>query len=271
MGPRARRPIPASLALLSATSLAAWVTLASGGGQLLPAVLCRPGRFWTALPSPSLDLVLIFNGPTAVLGSAALMVAAMMFPLIAAPLQHVRERSFARRRARSMLFFTTGYAMLWMCAASGLQLLTLAARWAAPTALAWFAVTAAGAVLWQASPGKQWCLNRCHRRPQLAAFGVAADRDALAFGLAHAASCTGACWAMMLLPLSVTDLHLPVMAAVALFVAAERVERPAPLAWRWRWPGKVLRCAAVRLRYAFGGLIAATFLLVPSKSDRYRP
>ena len=83
-------------------------------------------------------------------------------------------------------------------------------------------------MLWQASPGKQWCLNRCHRRVQLAAFGAAADRDTFVFGPTHGGSYVGACWALMLLPLSVANLHVPVMAAVALFVAAERVERPAP-------------------------------------------
>ena len=145
-----------------------------------------------------------------------------------------------------MLLFVTGYATLWICVASGLQLLALAVHAAAPNSLPYF--VAAAAVLWQASPGKQWCLNRCHRRPQLAAFGAAADRDAFVFGLAHGASCAGACWALMLLSLSVANLHLPVMMAVALFVAAERVERPAQVAWQWRWPGKALRITAAQLR-----------------------
>jgi predicted metal-binding membrane protein len=145
-----------------------------------------------------------------------------------------------------MLLFAVGYTILWICAASGLQLLALGGHWIAPTSLVYFVVAAAA--LWQASPGKQWCLNRCHRRPQLAAFGVAADRDALVYGLTHGAVCAGACWGLMLLPLSVGSLHLPLMAVVALFAAAERVERPAPLAWQWRWPGRALRIAAAQLR-----------------------
>jgi predicted metal-binding membrane protein len=127
-----------------------------------------------------------------------------------------------------MFLFVAGYSILWICAALALELLALAARWGAPTSLACFVAAAATAVLWQASPGKQWCLNRCHRRVQLAAFGAAADRDTFVFGPTHGGSYVGACWALMLLPLSVANLHVPVMAAVALFVSAERVERPAP-------------------------------------------
>jgi predicted metal-binding membrane protein len=107
-------------------------------------------------------------------------------------------------------------------------------------------------VAWQISPAKQWCLNRCHRKPQLAAFGAAADRDAFGFGLSNGASCIGACWALMLLMLVVDHGHLLVMAGVTLFVLAERLENPAPLAWRWRGPDKALRIimAQARMRLA---------------------
>jgi predicted metal-binding membrane protein len=96
-------------------------------------------------------------------------------------------------------------------------------------------------VAWQVSPAKQWCLNRCHRRPQLAAFGVAADRDAFNFGLTNGALCAGACWTLMLPMLLAAGGQLFAMIAVTLFVFAERLERPAPLAWRWRGTGKAWR------------------------------
>lgn len=147
-----------------------------------------------------------------------------------------------------MFLFLAGYITVWMCAAIGLQAIVLAAWGAAPTPLSCVGLAAAAAFLWQASPGKQWCLNRCHSRPQLAAFGAAADRDAFAFGVTNGTSCAGACWALMLLPLSAGNLHLFGMAVVALFVFAERLERPAPLAWRWRWPSKAVRIAATQLR-----------------------
>ena len=147
-----------------------------------------------------------------------------------------------------MLLFLAGYAAVWMCVAIGLQAVALAARWAAPTLLASSGLAAAAALLWQISPAKQWCLNRCHRRPELAAFGAAADRDTFAFGVTNGMYCAGACWALMLLAISTANLHFVGMAVVALFVFVERFERPAPLGWRWRWPGKAVRIAAIQLR-----------------------
>jgi predicted metal-binding membrane protein len=96
-------------------------------------------------------------------------------------------------------------------------------------------------VVWQASPVKQRFLNHCHRRPALAAFGRAADLAALRFGTSLALWCIGSCWALMLLPLLVPGHALPLMAAVALWLWAERVEPVAPARWRLRGPVTALR------------------------------
>jgi predicted metal-binding membrane protein len=177
-----------------------------------------------------------------------LMLAAMTPPLIVAPLRHVRERSFAHRRARAMFLFVIGYGAVWMIAGMGLQVMALAAQLALSDTLMCLALSAAAATLWQVSPAKQWCLNRCHRRPQLAAFGAPADCAAFDFGLSHGAACVGACWALMLLPLFVGQGHILGMLAVMLFAVAERLESAAPLAWRWRGPGKAFRFAAAQAR-----------------------
>ena len=103
------------------------------------------------------------------------------------------------------------------------------------------------ALLWQVSPAKQWCLNRCHRQPHLAVFGATRISTRLVMA-SQTAACVGACWALMLLPLLLAQAHLPAMAAVTLFILAERLENPAPLAWRWRGPGKVLRIVAAQAR-----------------------
>src|SRR6185312_14385511 len=99
-----------------------------------------------------------------------LMLAVMTPPLIVAPLRHVRERSFTRRRARAMFLFVIGYGAVWMIAGIGLQILALqvmalAAQLALSDTLLCLALSASAATLWQVSPAKQWCLNRCHRRP----------------------------------------------------------------------------------------------------------
>jgi len=177
-----------------------------------------------------------------------LMLIAMTPPLIAAPLRHVRERSFAHRRVRAMSLFVVGYWAVWMISGMGLQVIALAVQAAVSDTSKCLALSAAAATLWQVSPAKQWCLNRCHRRPQLAASGVPADRAAFEFGLSHGAACVGACWALMLLPLFVGQGHFLTMLAVMLFAFAERLESAAPLAWRWRGPGKALRIAAAQAR-----------------------
>ena len=80
------------------------------------------------------------------------MLAAMTPPLIVAPLRHVRERSFAHRRARAMFLFVIGYGAVWMIAGVGLQVMALAAQLASSDTLMCLALSAAAATLWQVSP-----------------------------------------------------------------------------------------------------------------------
>ena len=235
------------LVVLGSISFAAWLVLALGGSTSVAPALCSSGA-GAAIPlSVSFDLALLVNSPARLASGWALMLAAMMLPVVAAPLRHVRDRSFARRRGRAMLLFILGYFAVWMAAGVVLQLVSLTAVWFVPMPLA-SGLAFALAVVWQVTPAKQWCLNRCHRQPHLAAFGAAADRDAFDFGLTNGASCVGACWALMLLPLLAGHGHIFAMIAVTLFIFAERLESPAPLAWRWRGPGKALRIVAAQAR-----------------------
>ena len=247
MGGDARRLEP-WLVVLGSTSLIAWSVLAFYGSDITLPAVCSAGALWSAPLSVSFDLALVVNSPAKLASGWALMVAAMMAPAVVAPLRHVHNRSFAARRARAMLLFLAAYMAVWMTVGAGLLTMALAARWAVPSPLVCLGLATAAAMLWQISPAKQWCLNRCHRRPQLAAFGDAADRDAFVFGLTNGASCAGACWALMLLMLLAGFGNLVGMIAVTLFVCAERLESPAPLAWRWRGFGKALRIAAAQAR-----------------------
>jgi predicted metal-binding membrane protein len=188
-----------------------------------------------------------FDIPAQLASEWALMIVAMMPPLIITSLQHIRDRSFARRRTWATVLFVMGYAVVWMTAGIVLQVMAFAARSALPPLLR-FAIAGIIASVWQVSPAKQWFLNRCHRRPELAAFGIAADRDVFAFGLTHGASCAGSCWALMVLTLFVSQGHIVGMFAVTLFAFGERLEVPAALTWRWRGPGTALRIAAARVR-----------------------
>jgi predicted metal-binding membrane protein len=226
--------------------------LALGSSTSVLPPLCLSGAGPRIPLSVSFELALLFNSPASLASAWALMLAAMMLPVLAAPLRHVRDRSLARRRGRAMLLFVLGYLAVWMAAGALLQALALTARSLVPLPLAWFgltfAVAIAIAIIWQVSPAKQWCLNRCHRRPQLAAFGLAADRDAFNFGLTSGASCAGACWALMLMMLLAGEGQSPAMIAVTLLVFAERLEAPAPLTWRWRGTGKAMRIVLAQAR-----------------------
>lgn len=238
------------VALAAGASLA-WGAIALGaGGVMLPA-LCVPAASWSKATG-SLNLALALNPPATLAAGWALMIAAMMPPLLLEPLRHIGDRSFARRRARAMMLFAAGYGAAWMAAGVVLQPLVLASRLAVPDSLLPLGLAIALALVWQVSPAKQFYLNRCHRRPHLAAFGAAADRDAFCYGLTNGLSCIGACWALMVLPLLMTGAHIFGMIAVALFVVAERLETPAELRWRWRGAGKALRLmlAQARMRSA---------------------
>jgi predicted metal-binding membrane protein len=240
--------LDAYLLVLGAASLLAWSVLALDGRVLTLPAFCS-GRVVLLAPlSVSFNLALMLNPPAKLACGWAVMVAAMMSPLLIAPLRHVHDRSFSTRRVRAMLLFTAGYAAVWMAAGVGFEPMALAIRSVVPAPPVGVALAAAIAMLWQVTPAKQWCLNRCHRRPHLAAFGAAADRDVFVFGLISGASCVGACWALMLAPLLVGHGHLLAMIAVTIFVAAERLERPAPLAWSWRGPGKAVRIMAAQAR-----------------------
>ena len=223
---RARLPIDVPLLAVSA---AAWLALVVQPDET--AVCVMASMRWSPVP---------------LLAASTLMFAAMMVPLIGAPVAHVRDRSFAERRARAVALFVAGYGLPWL--AAGIVLLLLAAWIVASGSALALAAAVAGIALWQVSPAKQQCLNRCHAHTELAAFGLKADLDVLRFGLTHAGWCIGACMGLMLLPMLFPRGHLALMAAVTLWLASERLDRPMPARWQWRGPAKIVRIARRQVR-----------------------
>jgi predicted metal-binding membrane protein len=188
------------------------------------------------------------NAPPALALGWALMLAAMMGPLLIPSIRHVRDRSFARRRARAIALFAAGYLAVWMVAGAALLGLAWAIRQAFPESSVQLMLAAVVALIWQFSPAKQRCLNRGHAHPQLPAFGRAADIGAFRFGLTHGVWCAGSCWALMLLPLMTSRGHLIAMAGVTLWLSGERLERPLPPRWNLQLPRKAARLVAVQAR-----------------------
>lgn len=235
-------------AILASVMIAAWCPIVLGAGGVAVPSFCSSAMEWGDRASASLALALSLNPPSTRAAAWALMLAALMPPQIVMPLRHIRDRSFARRRGWAMALFTAGYVAIWMAAGMILQFIPLLARLAWQESPVPLAIGIAVALLWQVSPAKQYCLNRCHGEPSLAAFGPAADRDVLLFGLRHGAWCVGACWALMTLPLLIERGHVLAMTAAGLFLFSERLELPAPPGWRWRGSGKAVRIAIGQAR-----------------------
>jgi predicted metal-binding membrane protein len=180
-----------------------------------------------------------------------LMLVAMMAPMLAPSLYHIILSSFARRQMRSIALFVAGYGVIWI--AMGIIMLAAATPlFSLPRFLPAIAVGLI-ALVWQASPFKQRCLNRCHRHRQLAAFGLAADRDVLSMGLEHGFWCVGSCWAMMLFPILLPEGHFVAMAAVSVLMFCERLDRPRTPSWRLRGFGSAFCYLHRRLRIPQSG------------------
>ena len=246
MTPAARERVRVRVPLLSISG-GAWLLLAlEPNGMAMPAY-CSAAALGTMPAFSSVATLLALNPPGSLAAGWALMLVAMMVPTLIGPVRHVRDRSFARRRVRAIVLFAAAYAAIWMAAGMLLLEAAMVLRLVVPeTALLASAMFVA--VVWQFSPGKQRCLNRCHARPALPAFGSAADAGALRFGLMQGIWCVGSCWALMLLPLIVTDWHVAAMAVVALWLCGERLDTPAPPRWRFRVPAKALRIALAQAR-----------------------
>jgi len=252
MSPAAQERRRTALPVLCVTG-AAWIAIVarSEGSGLSPTGCCLPPSLEAAFSLPSLRLIVANNPPSSVTLAWVLMLLAMMTPMLASPLRHVIDRSFAQRRAWAVVLFLAGYLGAWVVAGAAIIPLALALRLLIPNPFAQAGVAATLAVAWQCSPAKQRCLNRSHSNPQLSAFGWAADLDVLRFGFTHGDWCVGSCWALMWFSEVLSSQHLAAMAVVTLWVLAEHVERPTSPRWRLRVPARAARLAIAQVGARF--------------------
>ena len=178
----------------------------------------------------------------------ALMLTAMMAPLLIPALRHVHARSLRSRRWRAVSLVTVAHTLVWTV--GGIVLLAVASALRSVSGHADLAVLVGlvAALTWQLSPLKQDCLNRHCAHPPISSFGAAADRDALRFGGTHAAWCLGSCWALMLVSLLAPGWHLAVMLVVSVWMWVEPLDRPRRPTWRVRLPLRFLRIAGATVR-----------------------
>ncbi len=228
-GARAAMSAPATRWLLAPAGMA-WLGLfwLSGGEQAL--ALCvapRPTLFDGLLANLAAGFDSVAPGRWSI--EWALMIVAMMFPLLVPMVRHVAGHSFAAQRQRSVGLFVAGYAMVWLTAAALSSVALVAARATLQTLhlAPWAGLICCGlAALWQLSAAKIRAVNRCHGTVALRPWAGDADRDAFGFGILHGRRCVRACLPVMVLPL-VGGYGLAAMAAIAAILLAERArERP---------------------------------------------
>lgn len=209
-------------------SLAGWIALLtrSAGPSMLSSTMCG-GTASQLMESAGL-------GHQAT--NWVLMLLAMMLPTLVPPVFFIWQSSFTRIRVTLVALFFTGFGLVWLLVGAGLTGAELLARSLAPPSWSWLPAIVVGlaALVWQASPAKQTCLNRCQSHRPLAAFGFAAGRDAFQMGLVHGLWCAGSCWVAMLFPMVLPSGHHAAMAAVTVLMFCERMDPAARPSWRWR-------------------------------------
>jgi predicted metal-binding membrane protein len=237
-----------------AISACAWIVLAALPDMHVESLAICSGGPTTA---DLLSQALATHSPTPLVVGCALMLVAMMSPLVIPAIHHVRFTSLARRRARSIALFMAGYASVWMMWGAMLMGVAFVAQALASGSFIPALVGCMVACVWQISPLKQLSLNKCYLKPPLRAFGLGADLDTLRFGWMHGLWCAASCSVLMLLPMLLPVDHLAAMAVVAVFVYCERLEDPAPPVWKLRGLSKTRRMMAARIRVRWRRLLAA--------------
>lgn len=216
------------LFLLSAVGL---LLSGEGPGASLPGFCGSLAGIMASSASPAaFSLVFQLNPPSWLLAGWALMLLAMMPPLLAGPLTHVWRSSLARRRHRALGLFVAGYAAAWMAAGPFLIALALALQVSAGESSGPLAVAAA--ILWTLTPWSRRALNRGHRLAPLALRGAGAASDAVRFGLVHGGWCIVSCWPWMMIPLVVLSWHSGLMVLVGALMLAQRLSPPSRPRWR---------------------------------------
>ena len=167
-------------------SLVGWLLLltAHGNPMILPAICGVSSSRILAGVWPAIESVLLVTPATQLLLAWMLMLAAMMPPLLARPMERLWFAGTAGRRSSATALFLLAYFGVWtlagvvlMATAVAVEVLANGARLSAlvPAGLVAF--------IWQATPLKQVALNACHRPPRMTPDGLVAVRDSPRYGL----------------------------------------------------------------------------------------
>jgi predicted metal-binding membrane protein len=211
------KTILAAIACIVAVS---WIYLLAGAG--MPKMDMGGGNVML-MPPPSWSIsyaAIIFVMWT-------IMMVAMMLPRAAPTIVRVANEA---RGASIAAFFTAGYLIVW----TGFSAVATMAQWAFDSAHvlsdsmalrselgAGLIVIAAG--LYQLSPVKRNCLRRCCSSKTLPGGDRTTSASAaMRQGISYGVSCLGCCWALMCLLFVVGVMNIVWIAAIAVWVLAEK-------------------------------------------------
>jgi predicted metal-binding membrane protein len=162
------------------------------------------------------------------------MMAAMMFPSVS-PTVALYARMTRQRSWTRPLMFTAAYLVVWGLVGLVSYGLFEAGKHVLGSQLAWdtggrwaVAATLVAAALYEVTPLKNACLNRC-RSPLGFLLGSWRDggRGAVEMGARHAVWCVGCCWALMAALFALGVMSLVWMAVIAALITIEKT-----LPWR---------------------------------------
>lgn len=227
---------------IAGVSGSAWALYFLAGGPLMWIPSLCTSRVLTDLPNLSdFRYAMAWISPGQLSASWMIMILAMMLPMTAAPLEHVRVRSFASSRIANMLSFIAGYVSVWMLAGAILIGIVFALRVSQVSPL----ISVGGAFLltigWLVCPWRQVSHNRCHRRPSLPPRHVAPFLPSLQFGAGHGVWCAISCGPIMFLLLLIPEHGQGAMLLAAMWVWAERLEPAKQLKFGLSLPMRALR------------------------------
>lgn len=159
------------------------------------------------------------------------MMAAMMLPAVLPLVILYRKMDRGRFPNLDSMMFSSGYLTAWSAFAIG----AAGAQWwlhaqgvlhgpllATGTTLT--GIIFIGAGLYQFTPLKEACINRCQSPLGFFMANWHGGRlGAFRMGCTHGLYCTGCCWALMLLMFAGGAMSVPTMAALSTFILAERL------------------------------------------------
>jgi predicted metal-binding membrane protein len=212
---------------------------------LVGALLALAGAAWAAT---GLRMAGMDGGPGTNPGALGfyisawvVMMVAMMLPSITPMVLAYRDLEHERRghgpsaQVLNTGLFVAGYLVVWASAGLLAYAVLQAARSLDGGFFAWdragrFTATGvlAAAALYQLTPSKRACLNRCRSRRAFLLNGWHDGRDgALRMGIEHGAWCLGCCWALMAALFALGAMSVGWMVLISALIAAERL-----LPWR---------------------------------------